>query len=42
MDDRCGQSGALPSVFRVDVLDDLFAPLMFEIDVDIRRLVTFS
>ncbi len=29
------------AVFSVDVLNDFFAPLMFEIHVDIRRLVAF-
>jgi hypothetical protein len=29
----------LLAVSPVDILDDLFAPVMFEIDIDIRRLV---
>ena len=33
-----GQAGALAAVFLVDVLDDLLAPLMLEIDVDVGRL----
>src|SRR4029078_8527607 len=31
-----GDAGAVASVFPVDVLDNLFAPLVLEIDVDIR------
>ena len=38
-DDRRGQRGALAAVLRVDVLDDFLAPLVLEIDVDVRRLV---
>ena len=30
------------AIFRVDVLDHLLAALMFEIDVDVRRLVAFG
>ena len=37
-DDRRGEPGAVAAVFLVDVLDDLFAPLMLEIDVDVGRL----
>ncbi len=33
-----GDAGALTAVFAVDVLDDLLAPLVFEIDVDVGRL----
>ena len=40
-DDDGGQRGAAPSVFLVDVLDDFFAPLVFEVDVDVRRFVAF-
>lgn len=29
----------MPPVFPVNVLNDFFAPLMLEIDVDVRRLV---
>ena len=35
------QRGAVAAVFLVDVLDDLLAPLMLEIDVDVGRLVAF-
>ena len=38
-DDRGAQSGAAAAVFAVDVLDDFFAPLVLEIDVDVGRLV---
>ena len=38
-DHRGGKPGALAAVFLVDVLDHLLAPLMLEIDVDVRRLV---
>src|SRR5690606_3989306 len=33
------QAGAIANIFLVDVLDDLFAPLMLEIDIDIGRLL---
>ena len=33
-----GEAGAVAAVFLVDVLDDLLAPLMLEIDVDVGRL----
>ena len=36
-----GQSGAIASVFLVDVLDNFFAPLVLKIDIDVRRLTTF-
>ena len=36
---RGAKPRALPTVARVDVLDHFLAPLMLEIDVDIRRLV---
>ena len=38
-DDGSGERGALLAVFLVDVGDDLVAPLMLEIDVDVGRLV---
>ena len=38
-DDGGRQRGAFAAVFAVNVLNDLFAPLVLEIDVDIRRLV---
>ena len=38
-DDGGRQRGAFAAVLAVDVLNDLLAPLMLEIDVDIRRLV---
>jgi len=38
-DQRRRQRGAVAAVFRVDVLDDLLAPLVLEIDVDVGRLV---
>src|SRR5512146_604569 len=38
----CRQRSARTSVFSVDVLDDFFAPLMFEIDVDVGRFVSFT
>ncbi len=37
-----GDAGALAAVFLVDVLDDLFAPLVLEIDVDVGRLVALG
>ena len=37
-DHRRDDAGAIAPVFLVDVLDDLLAPLMLEIDVDIGRL----
>ncbi len=40
-DDSGGQRGALGAVFVVDVLDDHFALLMLEVDVDVGRLVSF-
>src|ERR1044072_2034925 len=39
---RAGDAGAVAAVFAVDVLDDLFAPLVFEIDVDVGRLVALA
>src|SRR4029078_9641980 len=41
-DDAGGERGALPSVLAVDVLDDLLAALMLEIDVDVGRLVALD
>ena len=38
-DDGGGDPGAVAAVFLIDVLDDLLAPLMLEIDVDVGRLV---
>ena len=35
---RGRKAGAIAAIFVVDVLDHLFAPLVLEIDVDIRRL----
>ena len=40
MDDRCAQPCAVAAIAFIDVLDHLFAPLVFEIDVDIWRLVS--
>ena len=40
-DDR-GQRGAVAAVGLVDPLDDLFAALMLEIDVDVGRLAPFA
>ena len=41
-DDGGREAGALAAVFFVDVLDHLLAPLVLEIDVDIRRLVALA
>ncbi len=41
-DDHRRQRGAVPAVLAVDVLDDLFAPLVLEIDVDVGRLVALG
>ena len=38
-DDHGGNRCALAAVFFVDVLDDLFAPLVFEVHVDVGRLI---
>ena len=38
-DDGRGDAGAVATVALVDVLDDLLAPLMLEIDVDVGRLL---
>src|SRR5690606_16721176 len=37
-DDGRGDAGVLAAVLGVDVLDDLLAPLVLEVDVDVRRL----
>ncbi len=41
-DDHAGQRRAVPAVLAVDVLDDLLAALVLEIDVDVRRLVALG
>ena len=41
MDHRGAEPGAVAAVFAVHVLDDLFAPLMLEIHVDVGRLIAF-
>jgi hypothetical protein len=41
-DDHGGQRGALAAVLGVDVLDDLLAPLVLEVDVDVGRLVALA
>ena len=38
-DDGGGQRRAFAPVLRVDVLDDFLAPLVLEVDVDVRRFV---
>src|SRR5205807_3490093 len=38
-DDGGGHAGAVAAVFGVQVLDDLFPPLVLEVDVDVGRLV---
>ena len=38
VNDGGGQAGPLAAITRVDVLDDLLASFMLEIDIDIRRL----
>ena len=38
-DDGGGQRGAVAAVFLVDILDDLFASLVLEIDVDVGRFI---
>ena len=42
MDHGRGDAGAVAVVAVVDVLDRLLAPLVFEIDIDIRRLAPFG
>ena len=39
--DRCRHGGAAATVFLIDILDHLLAPLMLEIDIDIGRLAAF-
>ena len=39
VDDGGADGGAVAAIALVDVLDDLLAPLMLEIDIDIGRLV---
>jgi hypothetical protein len=41
-DDGGRERGALAAVLAVDVLDDLLAPLVLEVDVDVRRLVALA
>ena len=41
-DDRGGERGALTAILAIDVLDDLFAPLVLEVDVDVGRLVALA
>ena len=38
-DDGGGDAGAVAAVAAIDILDHLLAPLMLEIDVDVRRLL---
>ena len=40
--DRRGERGAVAAVLRVDVLDDLLAAFVLEVDVDVRRLVALA
>ena len=42
VDHRGADRRAFPAVATVDVLHHLFAPLVFEIDVDVRRLVALA
>ena len=39
--DGSRQRGSMPAVLGIDVLDDFLAPLVLEVDVDVRRLVAF-
>ena len=41
-DDLADERGTIAAVLRVDVLDDLLAPLMLEVNVDVGRLVAFA
>ena len=41
-DDHGGERGAVPAVLAVDVLDDLLAALVLEVDVDVGRLVALD
>src|SRR4051812_43917052 len=38
-DDSGGDSGAMAAILLIDVLDDFLAPLMLEVDIDVRRFV---
>ena len=42
MDHRGGDARALAALALVDVLDDLLAPLVLEVHIDIRRLAAFG
>ena len=42
MDDRPGDAGALAAIAPVHILDDFLAPLMLEVDIDVRRLLAFG
>ncbi|MDT4836987.1 hypothetical protein FQZ97_707070 [compost metagenome] len=41
-DDHGGDGGALAAVLCVDVLDDFFAPLVLEVDVDVGRFLAMA
>ena len=41
-DERRGQRRAIATVLLIDVLHHLFAALMLEVDVDVRRLVALA
>jgi hypothetical protein len=41
-DDNAGECGPITAVLSVDVLHDLLAPLVLEVDVDVGRLVAFD
>src|SRR5476649_87705 len=41
-DDGGGEGGAAAAVALIDVLDDFFAPLMLEIDIDVGGLAAFG
>jgi hypothetical protein len=41
-DHRRRQGGAVAAIFLVDVLDDLLAPLVLEVDVDVGWLVALE
>jgi hypothetical protein len=36
------ERGSIASIFAIDVLDDLFAALMLEVDVDVGRFISFA
>ena len=40
VDDGRANPRAVPAVLLVNMLDDFFAPLVFEVDVDVRGFVT--